>query len=101
VTSYGKNILYHNNGDGTFTDVMEKAGVSGGGWSVSAGFFDYDNDGRLDLFVSRYMQWDTKHSKICGGDWHTYCPPAEFPATTSILYQGTERSKTAAYVREL
>ena len=86
VTSYGKNILYHNNGDGTFTDVTGKAGVAGGGWSVSAGFFDYDNDGRLDLFVTRYMEWDTKHSKICGGDWHTYCPPAEFPATTSILY---------------
>lgn len=86
VTSYGKNILYHNNGDGTFTDVTAKAGVAGGGWSVSAGFFDYDNDGRLDLFVTRYMEWDTQHNKICGGDWHTYCPPAEFPATTNILY---------------
>ena len=86
VTSYGKNILYHNNGDGTFTDVTAKAGVAAGGWSVSAGFFDYDNDGKLDLFVTRYMEWDTKHSKTCGGEWHTYCPPEEFPATTSILY---------------
>jgi hypothetical protein len=86
VTSYGKNILYHNNGDGTFTDVTAKAGVAGGGWSVSAGFFDYDNDGKLDLFVTRYMDWDTKHSKDCGGNYHTYCPPEEFPATTSILY---------------
>ena len=86
VTSYGKNILYHNNGDGTFTDVTAKAGVAGGGWSVSAGFFDYDNDGKLDLFVTRYMDWDLKHSKTCGGEWHTYCPPEEFPATTNILY---------------
>jgi hypothetical protein len=86
VTSYGKNILYHNNGDGTFTDVTAKAGVGGGGWSVSAGFFDYDNDGKLDLFVTRYMEWDTAHSKTCGGEWHTYCPPEEFPATTNILY---------------
>src|SRR6266478_584106 len=86
VTSYGKNILYHNNGDGTFTDVTAKAGVAGGGWSVSAGFFDYDNDGKLDLFVTRYMEWDTKHIKSCGGEWHTYCPPEEFPATTNILY---------------
>jgi hypothetical protein len=86
VTSYGKNILYHNNGDGTFTDVTAKAGVAAGGWSVSAGFFDYDNDGKLDLFVTRYMEWDTKHSKDCGGNYHTYCPPEEFPATTSILY---------------
>ena len=86
VTSYGKNVLYHNNGDGTFTDVTAKAGVAGGGWSVSAGFFDYDNDGKLDLFVTRYMEWDVKHSKTCGGEWHTYCPPEEFPATTNILY---------------
>jgi enediyne biosynthesis protein E4 len=86
VTNYGKNILYHNNGDGTFTDVTAKAGVGGGGWSVSAGFFDYDNDGKLDLFVTRYMDWDTKHSKDCGGNYHTYCPPEEFPATTNFLY---------------
>jgi hypothetical protein len=86
VTNYGKNILYHNNGDGTFTDVTAKAGVEGGGWSVSAGFLDYDNDGKLDLFVTRYMEWDTKHSKDCGGNFHTYCPPEEFPMTTNILY---------------
>jgi hypothetical protein len=105
VTSYGKNILYHNNGDGTFTDVTAKAGVAGGGWSVSAGFFDYDNDGKLDLFVTRYMDWDADHNKICGGDWHTYCPPNAFPATTCILYRNrgdgtfedvTERSGLAA-----
>ncbi len=86
VTSYGKNILYHNNGDGTFTDVTAKEGVAAGGWSVSAGFFDYDNDGKLDLFVTRYMEWDTQHSKDCGGNFHTYCPPGEFPRTTNILY---------------
>jgi enediyne biosynthesis protein E4 len=87
ITSYGKNILYHNNGDGTFTDVTAKAGVAGGGWSVSAGFFDYDNDGHLDLFVTRYMDWDADHNKICGGDYHTYCPPNVFPATTCLLYR--------------
>jgi hypothetical protein len=86
VTSYGKNVLYHNNGNGTFTDVTARTGVAGSGWSVSAGFFDYDNDGKLDLFVTRYMIWDTKHSKDCGGSFHTYCPPEDFPATTSILY---------------
>ena len=84
VTSYGKNVLYHNNGDGTFTDVTQKAGVAGGGWSASAGFFDYDKDGHLDLFVTRYMEWDVKHSKSC--QKQTYCPPGEFPATTNILY---------------
>jgi hypothetical protein len=87
VTSYGRNVLYHNNGDGTFTDVTMKAGVAGGGWSASAGFFDFDNDGHLDLFVTRYMEWDMRHSKTCGGAWRTYCPPREFPGTTNLLYR--------------
>jgi enediyne biosynthesis protein E4 len=86
VTNYGKNTLYHNNGNGTFTDVTRQAGVAAGGWSVSAGFFDYDNDGRLDLFVTRYMKWSTAESKICGGAFQTYCTPGVFPATTDILY---------------
>ena len=57
------NQLFHNNGDGTFTDVTEKAGLSGAKykgkkmWSVGAGWFDYNNDGHLDLFVVNYCVW--------------------------------------------
>jgi len=87
VTSYGKNILYHNNGNGTFTDVTALAGVTMGGWSVSAGFFDFDNDGKLDLFVTRYMEWDLNHSKSCGIAPKIYCSPAEFPPASSVLYR--------------
>jgi enediyne biosynthesis protein E4 len=88
VTNFGRNILYHNNGDGTFTDVTEKAGVAAGGWSTSAGFFDYDNDGHLDLFVTRYLDWTSEKSKTCGRIAEPmYCPPGEFAATTSILYR--------------
>jgi enediyne biosynthesis protein E4 len=86
VTNYGKNILYHNNGDGTFTDVTEKAGVAAGGWSVSAGFFDYDNDGKLDLFVVRYLDWSMQNSKTCGAQMPTYCPPGEFPPVSNRLF---------------
>jgi enediyne biosynthesis protein E4 len=86
VTNFGKNILYHNNGDGTFTDVTAKAGVAAGGWSVSAGFLDYDNDGKLDLFVVRYLDWTFENSKTCGEQNPTYCPPGEFPPVTNILY---------------
>jgi enediyne biosynthesis protein E4 len=86
VTNFGKNILYHNNGNGTFTDVTAKAGVAGGGWSVSAGFLDYDNDGKLDLFVTRYLDWDTERSKPCGVAIQQYCPPGEFPGISNILY---------------
>jgi tetratricopeptide (TPR) repeat protein len=46
------NHLFHNNGDGTFTDVTEKAGVSGPGASLSATFDDFDNSGKMSLFVA-------------------------------------------------
>ncbi|MGA7914436.1 MAG: CRTAC1 family protein [Candidatus Acidiferrales bacterium] len=87
VTNFGKNILYHNNGEGTFTDVTAKAGVAAGGWSASAGFFDYDNDGRLDLFVTRYLDWSVEKNKTCGAEQPTYCPPGDFPPITNILYR--------------
>ncbi len=54
VTGYQRAILYHNNGDGTFTDVTAKAGVADeGDWSTSAAWFDYDHDGYLDLVVAQ------------------------------------------------
>ena len=90
VTGYGGNILYHNNGDGTFTDVTEKAGVKGGAWSASAGFFDYDNDGKLDLFVTRYVDWTFKTNRYCGerppNGVRAYCHPDNYDGLTNILY---------------
>ena len=61
VCNFGKNRLYHNNHDGTFTDVAEKAGVTLGNWSDGATWGDYDGDGRLDLFVSGYVHYDLNH----------------------------------------
>jgi tetratricopeptide (TPR) repeat protein len=52
VSPAGRNHLYHNNGDGTFTDVTDKAGVAGSGASLSATFADYDNSGHPSLFVA-------------------------------------------------
>jgi hypothetical protein len=60
VTNFGRNLMYRNNGNGTFDDVTDKAGVAGSGWSVSAAFLDYDKDGRLDLFVARYLDYDLR-----------------------------------------
>jgi len=52
VLGYGRCILYHNNGDGTFRDVTAHAGVANEGkWSSSAAWFDFDNDGLLDLNI--------------------------------------------------
>ena len=66
VTNFGRNILYHNNGDGTFTDVTDKAGVAGSGWSTSAAFADFDGDGYLDLFVVRYLDYSVEKNYFCG-----------------------------------
>ncbi len=52
VNDFGRKNLYHNNGDGTFTDVAEAGGVVDVGPGMSACWFDYDNDGRQDLYVS-------------------------------------------------
>ena len=49
-----RNALYHNNRDGTFTDVTEKAGVAGGGYGMGVAVGDYDGDGWLDLYVTQY-----------------------------------------------
>ena len=89
VTNYGANTLYHNNGNGTFTDLTNRAGVAAGGWSTSAGFFDYDNDGKLDLFVARYVDWSFSKNRYCGEKkegYRAYCHPDNFEPVTNILY---------------
>ena len=89
VTGYGGNTLYHNNGNGTFTDVTKTAGVAAGGWSASAGFFDYDNDGKLDIFVTRYLDWSFKTNRYCGEQkpgYRAYCHPDNYDGVTNILY---------------
>jgi hypothetical protein len=57
-----RNALYHNNRDGTFTDVTEKAGVAGGGYGMGMAVGDYDGDGWPDLFVTQYGQCILYHN---------------------------------------
>src|SRR6267154_1352384 len=66
VTYCGKNVLYHKYGNGTFTDVSEKAGVAGTGkrWNTGCAFVDYDRDGHLDLFVANYIDLDLKTAPV-------------------------------------
>src|SRR5262249_16817558 len=90
VTGFRANILYRNNGDGTFTDVTARAGVGGGGWSSSAGFFDYDRDGDLDLYLFRYLHYNIKEKPYCGYQkegYRQYCDPRNFDGAPDLLYR--------------
>ena len=89
VTNFGANVLYRNNGDGTFTDVTASAGVGDSGWSSSACFLDYDVDGHLDLFVVNYLVYSIDVSYLpCGEDGiQTYCHPSLFEGAPDTLYR--------------
>ena len=93
VTGYGGNHLYHNNGNGTFTDVTAASGTSGPtapgeSWYTSAAWVDLDNDGKLDLMVLRYVQWDFD-DVYCGEHregYRNYCHPDLFPTITALVF---------------
>jgi enediyne biosynthesis protein E4 len=88
VTQYGRNILYRNNGNGTFTDVTDKAGVAGtesGTFHSGATFFDYDRDGRLDLYVGSYVELGDKRYCDLGGI-QSSCAPSVYRGSPDALY---------------
>ena len=94
ITSFGNNILYRNNGDGTFTDATARAGVamSTQPFKASACWLDVDNDGLLDLFVTNYFQWTFKDNSddYCGDKkpgYRTYCSPDVFKPTSNALFR--------------
>ena len=108
MTGYRHSVLYHNNGNGTFTDVTEKAGVGDDGtWAAAAGWFDYDRDGKLDLLVTNYVEFDVDHPVSCGENkpgYRAYCHPDSFSGTSPRLYHNngdgtfTDVTKTAGLV---
>jgi hypothetical protein len=86
ATSSGGNVLYHNNGNGTFTDVTRAAGVESSGWSTSAAFIDYDRDGYLDLVVVHYVEYVTGACQIETGQ-KDYCGPQNYERTVTQLFR--------------
>jgi len=93
VTAVGKNYLFRNLGDGKFQDVTVQSGVAGAddAWGTSSGWFDYDNDGDLDLFVCNYLEWNrtfdtSQNFQLTGGD-RAYGRPQNFGGTQPYLFR--------------
>jgi hypothetical protein len=93
VAGVYENTLYHNNGNGTFTDMTAKAGLNkpdpeyGPLWSVGGVWLDVNNDGLLDLLVINYLKWDIEHEPSCPIDGHPdYCHPKMYKPTPNQLF---------------
>jgi len=89
VTNYGPDVLYKNDGDGSFTDVSLDVGIDNPHWASSAAFFDSDNDGWLDLYVTNYVEFSTESNPWCGDPVQgerAYCDPDYFEGVEDIFY---------------
>lgn len=88
ITGYPACALFHNNGNGTFTDVSAKAGVKNEGrWAASAAWFDYDRDGYLDLVVTNYAQFSFDNPKKCEVNGvRSYCEQVAYGGMPLTLY---------------
>lgn len=95
ITYWGQNVLYRNNGDGTFTDVTKEAGLveAKRRWGAGCTFIDYDRDGKLDLFVTNYVDFDPERVPKPGGNsfcnWKgipVNCGPLGLPPGSHSLY---------------
>jgi len=99
ICNAGRNTLYHNNGNGTFTDVTESSGIGGkppNTLSIDAAWFDYDNDGLLDLIVSNYTLWTPETDIHCGRPGlESYCNPRRYVSVPHRLYHNLGNGKFA------
>ena len=102
VTFYGKNHLFHNRGDGTFEDVTDKAGVGGTGhdWSAGCAFVDYDRDGKVDIAVAHYVDFDLATAPKPGESqscvWKgvpVMCGPRGLKPARNVLYHNLGNGK--------
>jgi Flp pilus assembly protein TadD len=91
VAGVNRNILFRNDGKGRFDDVTTEAGLGKDKlWSVAAAWFDYDNDGDLDLFVVNYCKWSPESDPYCGAmreGWRTYCFPDRYEGLPNRLFR--------------
>ena len=98
LTNFGTNQLFHNNCDGTFTDISKQSGIEDNpGVAVAAAFLDYDRDGWLDLYVGYNVNYtlenDTRCPNVAGV--RDYCPPRTYGGQPDRLYHNVGHGKFA------
>ena len=95
ITGYPSSALFHNNGNGTFTEVTEQAGVANAGkWAAGAAWLDIDRDGRLDLLVTNYAQFSFSDEKKCSiNDVRAYCAQTAYTGMPLTLYHNDGHGK--------
>lgn len=87
------NQLFRNRGDGTFEEVTARSGIAQPVpvWSVAGGWFDFNADGHLDLFVVNYVRWDPATEPFCGDQvsrrYRAYCHPKEYQPQPNQLFR--------------
>ena len=89
VTAVGPDLLFRNNGNGTFSEVGQAAGIRDSRWTTSASFVDYDRDGDLDLYVAAYVDFTVRTHKRCFAPTGEpdYCTPAAHRPIGDRLYR--------------
>ena len=93
VAGLESNVLWRNLGGGRFVQIPLPPST---GWSIGAGWFDYDRDGDLDLFIVRYVQYDARAEVFCGAadrSYRTYCHPKFYPPIGNLLLRNDGAGK--------